>query len=81
MKIPRYMSGDKLVKILKKYGFEITRQTGSHIRLSSSLRGEFHITIPKHKSLKIGTLNNILSDIATYLEMDKKELIDELFGY
>jgi len=33
-----------------------------------------------HRLLKLGTLNNILSDIAEYLEMSKKELIEKLFG-
>lgn len=80
MKIPRDISGEKLSKLLGRYGYEITRQTGSHLRLTSSLRGEHHITIPNHKSLKIGTLNNILTDIARYLEMDKAQLIRELFG-
>jgi len=80
MKVPRNISGEKLSKLLKRFGFEITRQTGSHMRLSTTIRGEFHITIPNHKSLKIGTINNILSDIAKYLEIDKIELIKALFG-
>ncbi len=80
MKIPRNISGMKLSKLLKRFGFEITRQTGSHMRLTTTRRGEFHITIPKHKSLKIGTLNNILSNIADYLEIDKEQLLAELFG-
>ena len=80
MKIPRDVSGEQLSKLLKKFDFEVTRQTGSHMRLTTTVRGEFHITIPKHKNLKIGTLNNILSDIANYLELDKKQLLAELFG-
>ena len=80
MKIPRNISGVKLSKLLTRYGFEITRQTGSHMRLTTRIRREFHITVPKHKSLKIGTLNNILSDIANYLEIDKEQLLAELFG-
>ncbi|MHA1337706.1 MAG: type II toxin-antitoxin system HicA family toxin [Promethearchaeota archaeon] len=80
MKIPRNVSGEKLSKLLKKFGFRITRQTGSHMRLTSNINGIFHITIPKHKNLKIGTLNNILSDIADYLNINKNELILELFG-
>ena len=80
MKIPRDISGEKLIKLLKRYGFKITRQTGSHVRLTTTLKGEYNITIPKNKSLKIGTLNNILSEVATYLEIDKKEIILELFG-
>jgi len=38
------------------------------------------ITIPKHKPLKVGTLNSILSDVAEYLELGKQVLISELFG-
>ncbi len=40
------ISGSELAKLLKKYGYEITRQTGSHIRLTTSVKGEHHITIP-----------------------------------
>ena len=70
MKISRDISGEKLSKLLKQFGFEITRQTGSHIRETTTIKGEFHITIPNHKSLKVTTINNILSDIAKYVELD-----------
>jgi len=80
LKFPRDISGERLAKLLSKYDFKITRQTGSHIRLTSFLKGEYHITIPNHDPLKIGTFNNILSEIARYLEMDKQDLIKTLFG-
>ena len=48
MRIPRDIGGEELVKILKKYGYQITRQTGSHIRLTTDIKGEHRITIPKH---------------------------------
>ncbi len=35
MKLPRDISGEELAKLLKKFGYEITRQTGSHIRLTT----------------------------------------------
>jgi len=79
MKLPRDLGGDELAKILKKYGYHITRQTGSHIRLTTTIKGEHHITIPKHKPLKIGTLNGIIGDIARYLEKNKQNLIQDLF--
>ena len=80
MRIPRDISSDKLIKLLDKFGYNITRQTGSHIRITSSFKGnEHHITIPSQKSLKIGTLNNIINDIIEYLEMDKKNFIIQLF--
>ncbi len=80
MKIPRDISGVELCKLLQEYDYKITRQTASHIRLTTHLNGDHHITIPKHKILKAGTLNNILGDIANHLELDKSILIKELFG-
>lgn len=79
MKLPREISGVELAKLLKKYGYEITRQTGSHIRLTTTAKGEHHITIPGHKFLKIGTLSGILNDIAAHFKMNKGDLIKELF--
>jgi len=79
-KIPRDISGIGLAKLLKKYGYEINRETGSHIRLISKFREKEHkITIPDHQPIKIGTLNNILNDLADCLKIDKKELLKVLF--
>jgi predicted RNA binding protein YcfA (HicA-like mRNA interferase family) len=81
VKLPRDIGGDELAGLLKKYKYNITRQEGSHIRLTSNLKGfEHHITIPKHKPLKVGTLNSILNDVANYLHIDKQIVIVELFG-
>jgi predicted RNA binding protein YcfA (HicA-like mRNA interferase family) len=80
VKLPRDISGEELAALLGQYGYTVTRQTGSHLRLSSSLKGtEHHITIPRHKSLRVGTLSSILKDVASYLEMDRLRLAEELF--
>jgi len=34
-KIPRDISGRELAELLKKYGYEINRKTGSHILLTT----------------------------------------------
>jgi len=79
MKIPRDISSDNIIQLLKKYDYKITRQTGSHIRLTSNLKGKEHnITIPRHKDLKVGTINSILNDISKYLEINKEILIKKL---
>jgi predicted RNA binding protein YcfA (HicA-like mRNA interferase family) len=78
-KIPRDLKGYELAKIIGKAGYQITRQTGSHIRLTTNENGIHHITIPNHSPLKIGTLSNILSDIAEHLQLSKKDLLDKLF--
>jgi len=80
MRIPRDLSGQELTGLLKRYGYQITRQTGSHFRLTTTMKGEHHITIPKHRPLKVGTLSSILSDIASYLKVSRKTLIREVFG-
>ena len=80
MKLPRDLGGDELAKLLRKYGYEITRQTGSHMRLTTHMNGEHHITIPKHRPLRPGTLNSVLKDVAEHLGMSKRELMEELFG-
>jgi len=80
MKIPRDISSNNIIQLLKKYDYKVTHQTGSHIRLTSNVKGtEHNITIPKHKELKIGTINNILNDISKYLEIDKESFIQSLF--
>jgi predicted RNA binding protein YcfA (HicA-like mRNA interferase family) len=79
-KVPRNISGIELAKLLVKYGYEIQREKGSHLRLNSNYMGYSHkITIPDHEFLKIGTLNNILNNIADYLKVTKEQLIKELF--
>ena len=53
MKIPRDIDGKFLAKLLtKKYQYTVSRQTGSHLRLTTRIKGEHHITIPQHKPLK-----------------------------
>jgi predicted RNA binding protein YcfA (HicA-like mRNA interferase family) len=69
------------VRSLKQFGYEVIRQNGSHIRLTSNERGfEHHTTVPSHRQLKVGTLSAILSEIAEYLEMSRDDLVAKLFG-
>ncbi len=79
MKLPRDLSGQDLVKALRRLGYEVSHQTGSHIRLTTQEQGEHHITIPAHNPLKIGTLNAILKNVANHLKLEREELISLLF--
>jgi predicted RNA binding protein YcfA (HicA-like mRNA interferase family) len=80
LKLPRDLPGEELASLLRRYGYEITRQTGSHLRLTSTFKGsQHHITIPRHKELRVGTLNAILTDVAAYLGLDGDELARDLF--
>lgn len=64
MKLPRDLTGEDLTNRLKKLGYTVERQTGSHIRLTTQQNGEHHITVPNHSPIKVGTLNAILKDIS-----------------
>ncbi len=79
MKIPRDLSGKDLIQRLKLLGYEPTRQTGSHIRLTTYKNGEHHITIPNHDPLRIGTLSSIISLVAEHFNLSKEELLKKLF--
>jgi len=79
MKLSHNINATQLIKALQKYGYNPTRQTGSHIRLTSQNKGQHHITIPNHDPLRIGTLNTILAEVAKHLEISKQELIENLF--
>jgi predicted RNA binding protein YcfA (HicA-like mRNA interferase family) len=79
MKYPRSLSADDLIKALSQYGYSISRQKGSHIRLTTPINGIHHITIPNHNPLKIGTVSSILSDVAGHLGKTKEALLSELF--
>ena len=80
MKIPRNLTGRKLVHLLSPYGYAITRQTGSHIRLTTEQRGIHHITIPDHNPLRIGTLSSVLNAVALHFNLTKNELVKQLFN-
>ena len=81
MKLPRDMGGEELAALLGRYGYKITRQTGSHMRLTSTSKGvEHHITVPRHKPFRVGTLSSIMNEIASYLEIERQKLVRELFG-
>ncbi len=80
-RIPRDVGGREFVRKLERYGYRMTRQTGSHVRLTRERDGEqHHVTVPMKKSLRVGTLSQILSDISESLGQEKSVTINELFG-
>ena len=61
-KLPR-ITGEKLVKVLQRDGFEIARQKGSHVQMRKYVDDKkitFPVPVHKGKILKPGTLKGIL---------------------
>ena len=82
MRTPRNLSGMELAVLLRRrYGYEFTRQRGSHMRLTSTFMGhEHHVSVPRHNPIRVGTLDDILGDVAEYLGLHQDDLKQELFG-
>lgn len=78
MKLPRDLSGSELAKALSRIGYRVTRQSGSHIRLTIDVPSQHHVTVPAHDPLKVGTLSGILNDVAAHLKIDRDELLRRL---
>jgi predicted RNA binding protein YcfA (HicA-like mRNA interferase family) len=80
MKLPRDVSGRDLARAAGVFGYEMTCQSGSHLRLTTQRNGEHHITIPAHDPLKIGTLAAILAAIAAHHALTREDVAQAMFG-
>lgn len=68
MRLPRDVGGQQLASLLTRYGYRETNRTGSHIRLTTTSNGPEHrLRAPAHDTVKVGTLNGIINDLASYL--------------
>jgi predicted RNA binding protein YcfA (HicA-like mRNA interferase family) len=75
MKLPRDIDGPKLAKALHVLGYQITRQKGSHIRVTTLENGENHEVVPCHSPIKPGTLSCILKHVAAHHRLTLDDLI------
>ena len=79
MKIPRDIGASELVRALRMLGYQAVRQDGSHIRMTTTLDGTHHVTIPNHRPLKTGTLlSGILKPVAAHHKLTVEELLAKL---
>ena len=78
MKLPRDVSGAQLVGALRALGYEVTRQKGSHIRITTQQGGEHHEVVPNHNPVKTGTLSSILKSVAAHHGLSVEELVIRL---
>ena len=59
----------QVIRALKKAGFYIHHQTGSHLQLKHNTKQHLRVTVPIHgKDLKIGVLKAILKQAELTIE-------------
>ena len=78
MKLPRDVSGARLLAALRRWGYEAGRQRGSHVRITTQVMGEHHEVIPLHDPIKVKTLSSILKSVALHHEVSVEELLGKL---
>ena len=77
-RLPRSLSGEELVRRLRKLEYRVIRQHGSHAVLKTPLAGGHLCFIPMHKAIKPGTLEDILKGIAAGHGLRLNELLELL---
>jgi predicted RNA binding protein YcfA (HicA-like mRNA interferase family) len=79
MKLPRDLESKALVQSLcQHWGYVQVHQTGSHIIPDTELPSHQRIAIPAHKSLRVGTLHNILRSAANHKGIARQEILNKL---
>jgi predicted RNA binding protein YcfA (HicA-like mRNA interferase family) len=78
MKLPRDLTGDELLRGLRRIGYALERQAGSHMILRCASPRAHSVTVPNHKPIKVGTLSSILHEIALQRSLSVEALLAEM---
>ena len=68
--MPKLYSGRKIVSALRRAGFIVVSQKGSHVKLRKFERENLTVIVPIHKEVAWGTFQSILEQA----KMSKEEL-------
>jgi predicted RNA binding protein YcfA (HicA-like mRNA interferase family) len=79
MRLPRDVSGDKVIKHLcKHWGYRQVNQVGSHVILVCDSPRHHRIPVPRHNPLGMKTFVKILSEVCEVKGVDQEQLLLEL---
>ena len=69
-----------VVVLLGKLDYTVVHQRGSHIRLIhvGGASCDHHLTVPAHKTIAKGTLNDILNKARVCTALSKQDLLSKL---
>ncbi len=69
-KLP-HVSGKEIIRALERLGFQVMRQSGSHVVMRQGSRG---CIVPLHRQVKVGTLAGLLRQA----QVDPRDFLDVL---
>jgi hypothetical protein len=79
LRIPANLSPEELSAALSNGGYAVTKQTPHHVRLTTLLRGEHHVTFPRDQVLDIRTTSAVLGAVAAHHRLSLAEMSERLF--
>lgn len=66
------LDSQEIIKILESFGFSISSQKGSHIKLTRKTSFQKQVlTIPNHKELKKGTIKAIFNQASKFISSEE----------
>ena len=66
---------------MRHYGYREMRTKGSYMTVTLTIDGNRHsVTVPRHRDVRVGTLDGIIADVAEFLGLSKREVRETLFG-
>jgi len=79
MKLPRDLSGRQLADgLCRHWNYKEVSQTGSHIILQTETPGHQRVSVPAHKSLRIGTIGKTLRLIADHKGVSREDILEPI---
>ena len=79
MKLPRDVSGERLIRMLvRNCRYRKVHQVGSHVVLQTDDPKHHRLSVPNHPVLKVGTLNAILRQVAKAKNIPREHLASKL---
>lgn len=82
MRLPRDLSGREVARLLARhYGYRAARTKGSHMTVTLTVGNDRHsVTVPRHRNIRVGTLDAIAGDVAKFLGLSKRDVRETLFS-
>ncbi|MFQ5779060.1 MAG: type II toxin-antitoxin system HicA family toxin [Terriglobia bacterium] len=67
-KVPRDVSGERLVRAFRKIGYALDHTVGSHAVLLHQTDPRKRLVVPLHRLVKVGTLSKLIKDAGLTVE-------------
>ena len=79
MKLPSDVSGHAFVAALcRDWGYVKVNQVGSHIVVQTEEPTRHRVSIPAHKTLRLGTLNGVLRSVANHKGVERQVILSSI---